>query len=202
MINMSEEKRLYSRAYVLAILTVIFSSLEGGFSVYYGYGTNSLTLFGNGVASFIEVISGFGILGMTMKIRSRSKENPNNFERTALRITGTGLYVLAGSLVAVGIMNIVNRQHPSTTISGIIIAIVTIIVIGLLVLAKLRVGKKLHSKALIADAKCTRICVYMSTMVFVSSIVYELTKFVYADSIGAIGLAYFAYSEAKECFDF
>jgi hypothetical protein len=85
----------YNRAYTLALLTILFSSFEGGFSVYYGYQSSSLTLFGNGVVSFIEVISGFGILGMLIRIRNDTGDNPNTFERSALRITGYGLYALA-----------------------------------------------------------------------------------------------------------
>jgi divalent metal cation (Fe/Co/Zn/Cd) transporter len=195
-------KQDLKRAFVLAVLTIVCSSLEGGFSVIYGYLSGSLTLFGNGVVSFIEVISGIGIVGMLSRMERHSDEHPTTFERTALRITGIGLYVLAGGLVVMGILNIINHQHPNTTISGIIIAIVTIAVIGALVIAKLGVANRLHSKALLADAKCTRICVYMSSTVFVSSIVYELTKFEQADSVGALVLAFFAYKEARECFDF
>ena len=197
-----DEKKSYKSAYQLAILTIIFSSLEGSFSVYFGYGSNSLTLFGNGIASFIEVISGFGIAGMTWRVMNKSNDDPNDFERSALKITGIGLYILAIGLVIVSIANIKNSQHPTTTLSGIIIAIITIAVIGSLVIVKMKVGKELNSKALIADAKCTRICVYMSSMVFLSSVIYEITNFTYADSIGALGLAYFAYREAKECFEF
>jgi len=198
----SEEKRLYLRAYLLAILTIFLSILEGSFSVYYGYTSNSLSLSGNGIASFIEVISGIGAAGMIVRIRNRTDAHAVKFERQALRITGTGLYILAGLLLITGTLNIVRQAHPVTTVSGIIIAIITIIVIGALTIAKMKTGKKLDSKALIADAKCTRICVYMSAMVFIASIIYELTKFTYADSIGSMGLAYFGYLEARECFRF
>lgn len=192
----------YRRAFILAILTIIFSALEGSFSVYYGYESSSLTLFGNGVVSFIEVISGFGIAVMLMRIRSGSKDNPENFERMALRITGFGLSLLSAGLVIMSIANAVNHEHPKTTLSGIIIAIVTIVVIGSLVIAKMKVGKKIASKAILADAECTKICVYMSTAVFISSGIYELTHFAYADSIGAMVLAWLAYKEARECFGF
>src|SRR5579872_1920579 len=119
---------LYKRAYSLAIFTVIASTLEGSFSVYYGYSSNSLTLFGNGIVSFIEVISGFGILGMLIRIRNDTGDNPNKFERGALRITGYGLYALATGLIIMSIANAINHEHPSTTLSGIIIAIITITV--------------------------------------------------------------------------
>jgi divalent metal cation (Fe/Co/Zn/Cd) transporter len=197
-----DENKLYKIAFVLAIVTIIFSVLEGSFSVFYGYESSSLTLFGNGVISFIEVVSGFGVAVMTLRIMRRSKEEPAKVERTALRITGTGQYLLAGGLVITSIGTIITHRHPTTTLSGIIIGAITIAVIGSLVVAKMNVGKHLNSRALIADAKCTRICVSMSTMVLVTSIVYELTTFEYADAIGAIGLAYFAYREARECFAF
>ncbi|MEI8134064.1 MAG: cation transporter [bacterium] len=196
------EVALYKRAFSLAILTIICSTLEGSFSVYYGYSSNSLTLFGNGVVSYIEVISGIGIAGMLVRLRKNTEGDATSFERTALRITGIGLYALAYGLVFMSIMNALKHEHPSTTISGIIIAIVTICIIGALTISKMKVGKSLNSPALIADAICTKLCVYMSTAVLVSSLVFEATHFEYADSIGAIVLAYFANKEAGECFKF
>src|SRR5947209_18623912 len=110
------EKKLYDLAYRLAILGIILSFTEGAFSVYYGYNSSSVTLLGNGIASFIAVISGFGILGMTKRIRRNSAENLNMHERMALRITEGGLYLLSGGLLAVGVLNIFRREHPSTTV--------------------------------------------------------------------------------------
>lgn len=63
------------------------------------------------------------------------------------------------------------------------------------------IGKKLNSEPIIADANCTKICVYMSLVLLVSSLVYELTDFAYADVIGAAGLIYFSITEGKEAFE-
>jgi hypothetical protein len=41
----------------------------------------------------------------------------------------------------------------------------------------------------------------MSLVLLISSLVYELTGFAYADVIGAAGLIYFSISESKEAFD-
>jgi len=67
--------------------------------------------------------------------------------------------------------------------------------------AKKIVGRKLDSAAIIADANCTKVCVYMSVVLLISSLIYELTGFAYADAIGAAGLAYFSISEGKEAFE-
>lgn len=67
--------------------------------------------------------------------------------------------------------------------------------------AKKTTGIKLHSDPIISDANCTKICVYMSLVLLVSSLIYEFTGFAYADVIGASGLIYFSISEGKEAFE-
>jgi len=67
--------------------------------------------------------------------------------------------------------------------------------------SKKRVGKKLDSDPIIADANCTKVCVYMSLVLLAASLIYELTGFAYADAIGAAGLTYFSISEGREAFE-
>jgi divalent metal cation (Fe/Co/Zn/Cd) transporter len=92
-------------------------------------------------------------------------------------------------------------NKPETTFLGVIISLNSIAVMVWLMNAKKSIGKKLHSQPIIADANCSRICVYISLVLLVSSLVYELTGFVYADVIGAAGLAYFSISERREAFE-
>lgn len=99
------------------------------------------------------------------------------------------------------IQNIIDRHKPETTFWGLIISIISIAVMVWLMNAKKRAGKRLNSEPIIADANCTKICVYMSVVLLVSSLIYELTRFAYADVIGATGLIYFSFREGKEAFE-
>lgn len=67
--------------------------------------------------------------------------------------------------------------------------------------AKKKIGKQLNSAAIIADSNCTKVYVYMSLVLLVSSVIYELTGFAYADVIGTAGLIYFSITEGKEAFE-
>ena len=67
-----------------------------------------------------------------------------------------------------------------------------------LMLFKLNIGKKLNSDAIIADANCTKTCVYLSVILLVSSILYQIFKVGYIDSIGALGIAFYAFKEGRE----
>lgn len=194
-----DQKRLYQIAFGLAIFTIFYNIIEGLISVYFGYEDESLTLFGFGVDSFIEVISGVGIATMILRIQANI-HNRTNFEKTALRVTGFAFYTLVAGLTITSFYNVWTGHKPETTFWGVVISLVSICVMWVLIYGKIKVGKQLNSKAILADAECTRVCIYMSLILLVSSGIYHLLQFPYVDVIGTLGLAYFSFKEGKECF--
>lgn len=201
LINESAQSRYWTYALWLAVFTVLYNLGEGLISVYFGLSDETLTLFGFGVDSFIEVISGLGILAMVLRIRQHPDTPRSRFERTALRVTGTSFYLLAVGLGASSLYNLFTAHKPETTLPGLIISIISIVIMWLLVLGKRKVGRALNSSPILADANCTMVCVYMSIVLLLSSLIYELTGFGFIDSIGALGLIYFSYNEGKESFE-
>lgn len=166
-----------------------------------GYSDETLSLFGFGADSFIEVMSGIGITIMLLRIKQNQDGSVIPFEKAALRITGMAFYLLSAGLLAGIIFNLISHHKPETTFWGIIISLVSIAVMYWLMSAKKSTGIILNSQPIISDASCTRICVYMSVVLLASSLVYEFTGFAYADSIGAVGLIYFSISEGREAFE-
>jgi divalent metal cation (Fe/Co/Zn/Cd) transporter len=199
-INLSKSK-LYKFAFGLAVFTIIYNIIEGLVATYFGYADESLVLFGFGIDSFIEVISGLGIASMIIRIGRNPLSNRDNFERTALKITGFAFYGLVTGLLITSVYNILIGHKPETTFWGIIVSAVSIAAMWLLIIGKMKVGKQLDSPAILADAECTKVCIYMSIILLTSSIIYSLTNFAYIDSIGTIGLAYLSFKEGKECFE-
>ncbi len=197
----SERNRYYDYARWLAIFTITYNLLEGLVSVYFGSHDEALTLFGFGVDSFIEVISGIGILAMVLRIRAHPDTPRGRFERTALRITGGSFYLLAIGLLVTAVYNLVAGHRPEATLSGIVISLVSIAVMWALVMGKRRVGRALDSAPILADANCTMVCIYMSLVLLFASLVYQLTGFGFADSLGAVGLIYFSVNEGRESFE-
>ncbi|MBO0322079.1 cation transporter [Muricauda sp. CAU 1633] len=198
---MTDTGKFYRIAFALALFTIVYNVLEGLISTYLGFEDESLALFGFGADSFIEVISGLGIAHMIVRIQKNPNSNRDNFERTALKITGFAFYALVIALVTTSIYNIYTGHKPLTTFWGVVISIISILVMWALVLGKRKVGKKLDSAPILADANCTMVCVYMSIILLISSGIYELWGIGYIDSLGTLGLAYFAFNEGKECFE-
>lgn len=198
--SLTDTNRLFKIAFGLAIFTILYNIVEGIISTYLGFEDESLALFGFGSDSFIEVISGLGIAHMILRIQRNPDSRRDDFERTALKITGSAFYLLVCGLVATSIYNLYIGHKPITTFWGVVISIISIIVMWALVVWKRKVGNQLNSAPILADANCTMVCVYMSVILLVSSGIYELFAIPYIDSIGTLGLSYFAFKEGKECF--
>lgn len=193
--------QFYRAAFGLAVFTIVYNVIEGLISTYLGYQDGSLTLFGFGTDSFIEVISGIGIAHMVLRIQRDQGSGRDGFERTALRITGYAFYMLLAALILTCSYNLWIGHKPETTFWGVVISLISIMVMWLMIVEKVKVGKRLNSGAILADAQCTKVCIYMSIVLLVSSGIYELTGFAYMDAIGTLGLAYFSFKEGRECFE-
>lgn len=197
----SLSNRYWQYAIWLALFTIFYNLAEGLVSIHFGIQDETLTLFGFGIDSFIEVASGMGILAMVLRIRANPDTPRSQFEKSALRITGTSFYLLAAGLAATAVLNLVTGHKPETTLPGVIISLVSISFMWLLVMAKRRVGHALHSAPILADANCSLVCIYMSLVLLAASFVYQLTGFGFIDSFGAIGLIYFSVKEGREAFE-
>ncbi len=196
-----DQNSLYKLAFALALFTIIYNLAEGIIATFIGFEDETIALFGFGLDSFIEMISGIGIAHMVFRLSRNPIHKRDSFERTALRITGYAFYLLTAGLVLGAILVTYTGKKPLTTFWGIIISLISILIMLALLYGKLWVGKKLHSDAIMADANCTRICIYMSLILLVSSAVYHFTGFAYTDALGTLGLAWFAFKEGKECFE-
>lgn len=189
---------LWRDAIRLSLFTIGYNLAEGLASVYFGIQDEALTLFGFGVDSFIEVMSGIGILAMVLRIRHGRDGERSRFERAALRVTGTAFYLLAAGLGFSAAYGLADDRRPQTTLPGLVIACLSVAVMWALVRAKRRVGRALRSSPILADANCTLACIFMSLVLLFSSLLFQLTGFGFADSLGAIGLVYFSLREGSE----
>jgi divalent metal cation (Fe/Co/Zn/Cd) transporter len=197
----SEHKKLYKFVLYLSLFTIIYNIAEGIISTMVGYSDESLTLFGFGVDSFIETISGIGIAAMVLRIANNPASKKSEFEITALKITGWSFYLLSAGLLVSAVLSVIQNQQPESTFWGVIISLVSIVTMLVLVHYKKKVGKQLDSKAIIADANCNIVCIYMSVTLLASSFLFETFHIPYIDAAGAIGLVYFSIKEGRECFE-
>ncbi|MEZ5672438.1 MAG: hypothetical protein R3E08_08650 [Thiotrichaceae bacterium] len=192
---------LLKTALILSLITIFYNLLEGIVSVIFAANDDTLALLGFGIDSFVEVISGIGILHMVMRMFRTQAESLDPFERHALMITGSAFYLLSIGLLVGSIIYIITAAKPETTIAGVIISAISILTMYFLMQAKLQVGNQLNSQAIIADAHCTRTCLQLSFILLISSFLYEVFGIAWFDVIGSWGIAWFAFKEGQEAFE-
>ena len=191
-------QQLYRVTALLALITIFYNIAEGVIAIWFGAEDETITLFGFGLDSFVEVISGIGIWHMIRRLGKGEREDRDAFERTALRITAGAFYLLAGGMVLTAVLSVVQDHKPVTTFWGIIISAVSMASMWLLMYYKVKVGTALNSSAILADAACTRTCLQLSLVLLLASVGYALTGIGYLDATGSVIIAFLAFREGRE----
>lgn len=193
-------QQLYRTAALLALITIYYNIAEGVISVWFGAEDETISLFGFGLDSFVEVISGVGIWHMVSRLGKGELEDRDPFERKALNITGGAFYLLAVGMILTAILSIMQGHKPVTTFWGIIVSVVSIVAMQVLIHYKMKVGTALNSPAILADAACTRTCLQLSVVLLLTSAGYALTGIGYLYAIGSMIIAVQSIREGREAF--
>ncbi len=199
MIQDSRDK-LLARANLLALLTIGYNFIEGLVSMGLGSADETLALFGFGVDSFIEVISAVGVWHMLRRLRIHGDERRDAFEQRSLRITGGAFYALTTGLVVMAALNLAQQHKPETTLWGVVVSLASMSFMWLLIHHKTKIGNALNSPAILADAVCSKACLYLSVVLLVASGGYELTGIGSLDAIGALLISWLTWREGREAF--
>ena len=197
----NDKAPFYRWANLLALITIFYNLVEGLVSVFFGLEDETIALFGFGVDSFVEVMSGVGIWHMIRRMIQNGSENPDRFERTALKVTGTSFYLLTFGLLITAAVSLYKGYKPETTLWGIIVSAISILTMWILMHYKMKIGRQFDSQALLADAACTKTCIYLSVILLIASAGYEVTGIGALDSLGALGIAILSFREGREAFE-
>jgi divalent metal cation (Fe/Co/Zn/Cd) transporter len=141
---------------MLAYLTILWNSLEALIAIGAGILAGSIALVGFGFDSVIEVSSGAIILWRLFGNEER--------EKLALKLVGTSFLALAAYVTYDALKELIYRELPDATYTGIAIAALSLIVMPLLAREKRKVASKLNSRAMQADSRQTDICAYLLRM--------------------------------------
>jgi len=146
-----------------------------------GLFASSIALIGFGVDSLIESLSG-GILLW----RLQGTETGESRERLANRLVSVSFFVLALYVAFEAGKTLLRHEESETSIVGIVLSIVSLIVMPLLARSKRRVAAKIDSRALFADSRQTIICAYLSAILLGGLLLNALFGWWWADPIAAL----------------
>jgi divalent metal cation (Fe/Co/Zn/Cd) transporter len=168
----------------LEYFTIAWNSLEGIVAIAAGLIAGSISLVGFGVDSFIEVTSGAALLWrMSVDAEECKRERA---EQMTLRIVGACFLALAVYVGYEALRNLIEKRVPEHSLPGIMLACGSLIVMPLLSRAKRRVAANLDSPAMVADAKQTEFCAYLSAILLGGLLLNAISNVWWADPVAAL----------------
>jgi divalent metal cation (Fe/Co/Zn/Cd) transporter len=182
---------LVRRGQALAWFTIGWNAVEGVAGIAAGIAAASIALVGFGVDSYVEVFAGSVILWRLAKERHGAQVSAAA-EQRAVRLIAITFLVLAVGVGVESMRRLVSGEHPDESYFGIGLAVVSLVVMPLLARAKRRVGERLGSRAVTADATETVLCVWLSAILLVGLGANAALGWWWADPLAALGVVYVA----------
>jgi divalent metal cation (Fe/Co/Zn/Cd) transporter len=165
----------------LEYFTIGWNIVEAGVAIGAGWFAGSIALVGFGVDSLIESLSGSILLW-----RLASPVHDESREQTALKLVGISFLILAAYVAFEALKSLLYFEPPYTSLVGIGLSIVSLILMPILACAKRRSAANLNSRAMKADSRQTDLCAYLSAILLGGLVLNALLGWWWADPVAAL----------------
>lgn len=166
----------------LSFLSIFLAFAEAALAIPTGLAVGSVALLGFGLDSLIEAGSAaivwWGVSGAGGDREGR--------ESLSLRVVGALLLVLAAYVAFASVLSFVRHDHPRPSLFGIVVLLGSIVAMLWLRGQKRTVGRRLDSDAVLADAKQTEFCAYLSAIALAGLGLNALFGLWWADPVAAL----------------
>ena len=189
--------RLVRRALWLEYFTVGWNVLEGIVAISAGAVAGSIALIGFGLDSGIEVTSG-AILIWRFRQHGMGDDVETAAERRAIFVVGVTFLLLALYVTVEALRKLWLQERPEESMLGILVTLLSLALMPSLAIFKRRIAGQLGSRALLADAKETLACSYLSVTVLLGLGANALFGLWWADPVAALAIVYWLVREGRE----
>ena len=173
-------------------------TVEAVVAIAAGVTAGSLVLTAFGLDSVIELVSA-GVLMWRLSVELRyGQKFSESAERTASRIGGALLFLLAAYVTAAAIWQLWRGTGEEFSWPGFVVALIAIPAMRYLALRKIAIAEKIGSRALRADAMEAVTCGWLSFVVVVSLAAQWLVGAWWIDGIGSLAIVWFLVKEGRE----
>lgn len=190
--------RLYARGLALEYVTVGYNIVEALVSILFGSLSNSIALVGFGLDSIVESLSGMVLIWRLRKHGSMTREEEAHVERQAMKFVAITFIVLGIYVLFESVRRLMTGEQPDPSLPGIVIACTSIVVMPVLAYNKYRIGKRIGSKALVADSKETSVCFILSLALLLGLVLNQFFGLWQADPVVGLLIALFLFREGRE----
>jgi len=177
--------------------TITYNVIEGVIAVTAGFIASFVSLIGFGFDSGIEVFAAVLVLSR-LRAQFYSGEVNEEKERKALKLIGITFFLLAAYVTFTSIRNLLAETVSEVSLIGIALTCLSVLIMPYLAHLKMSTGRKLRSRLLMADAKETQLCAWLSVSTLAGLVAFYFFSWNWVDSVASLVIAGFAIMEGRE----
>lgn len=184
------------------VFTVLWMIVEAVVSIGAGVLAGSALLTAFGIDSVIELVSGAILLWrLALEARGEETERVERAEQRAAWVVAIALALLCLYVLVTSIYGLVTHAHPESSLVGIVISALAVVVMPLLGVTKRRLATRLESGALRGDAASSFTCGYMAATVLLGVGLNALFHRWWAEDVAALVFLFWLVGETREAFE-
>lgn len=186
----------------LEIFTVVWMVIEAGVALGAGIVAGSLLLIAFGLDSVIELVSGSMLLWrLSVEANGGDAERVERVEHKATWVVAVTLALLCLYVLASAIYGLATQSKPDTSLAGIVVSFVAVLVMPYLAISKRQIAAQIDSDALRGDAAESLTCAYMAATVLVGLALNALFHWWWAEYVAALAFLFWLAGETREAFE-
>jgi divalent metal cation (Fe/Co/Zn/Cd) transporter len=178
------------RARGLNRLTIGYNLVEMVVALAAGVIAGSVSLIGFGLDSGVEISTS---LVLAWRLSREGQDGcRQDDDRRATKLIAICFWALAVWVGYEAVGQLVEQERPDASPIGMVIAALSLVLMPILARAKARLGAPLGSQAVVAEARQTELCAWLSGVVLVGLAANAWLGWWWADPVAAIGVAIIA----------
>lgn len=183
----------------LVIVTMLYNVAEAVIALWAGTQAASIALIEFGLNSVIELAAaGVLLWRLTLDFQGAAAERLERADRRVHQFVGVSFLALAVYVLGQASWMLWRQEAPHESLIGIILACLSLTIMPLVSLGKLRVAAVVASPALRAEAKETLACSYLSLTLLLGLGANAVLGWWWADPVAALSMLPWLIREGKE----
>ncbi len=183
---------LNRRIRLLVWATICYNIVEAAVALTEGARVSSTALIGFGLDSAVEVSAAAAVAWQF------AAPDPERREKAALRFVAISFFALAGYVGVESVRSLLGYSEARHSPVGIGLAAVSLVVMPVLAWLQTRAGREIGSRSVVADARQTLLCSYLSAALLAGLVANAALGWWWADPLAGLVIAGFAVREGVE----
>lgn len=183
---------LRRRVRLIVAFTIAYNVVEAVIAIVAGAAASSAALVGFGLDSTVEVLSAAAV-AWQFAVPDHERR-----EHVAMRVIAVAFFALAAYVTVEAVRSLAGASPPDTSVVGIGLAAVSVVVMPTISALERRTGRELGSASVVADSKQTLLCAWLSGVLLVGLLANAALGWSWADPLAALVIAAVAVREGWE----